>query len=79
MSTLVSKDEPLKASMVHVGYLILHKLDRTKDGRLSLTEISNHLSKHGINKTRPMTFALLFLHLAGAIDFKAPYIYRLAQ
>lgn len=79
MTSLVSKDEPLKASMVHVGYLILKKLEKTQDGRLSLTEIAAHLAKYGVTKSRPMTFALIFLHLAGIVDFKAPYIYKLTQ
>lgn len=79
MISLVSKDEPLKTSMVHVGYLVLKKLESTKEGRLSLTEIAIHLAKHGVTKSRPMTFALIFLHLVGIIDFKAPYVYKLPQ
>ena len=79
MNTLVSKDEPLKSSMVHVGYLILRKLEKAEDGRLSLTEIAAHLAKHGIKRSRPMVFALIFLHVAGVIEFKAPYIYKPAQ
>lgn len=78
MNSLVSKDEPLKTSMVHVGYLILKKLERARDGRLSLTEIAAHLADHGVNKSRPMMFALIFLHSAGIIGFTAPYIYKLA-
>jgi hypothetical protein len=38
MNTLVSKDEPLKTSMPYVGYLVLKKLEKTEDGRLSLAE-----------------------------------------
>ena len=78
MNTLVSKDEPLKTSMPYVGYLVLKKLEKTDDGRLSLAEISHHLTKQGVTKSRPMMFALIFLHLAGLIDFRAPYIYKLA-
>jgi hypothetical protein len=77
MISLVSKDEPLKSSMVYVGYLILKQLDKAKDQRLSLTEIAAYLTKRNIKKSRPMMFALIFLHTAGVIDFKAPYIYKL--
>lgn len=79
MNSLVSKDEPLKSSMVYVGYLILKRLEKSKDGRASLTELSSDLAKHGITKSRPMTIGLIFLHLSGAIDFKAPYIYRISS
>lgn len=78
MNTFVSKDESLKTSMPYVGYLVLKKLEKTDDGRLSLAEISHHLTKLGVTKSRPMMFALIFLHLAGLIDFRAPYIYKLA-
>jgi hypothetical protein len=78
MNTLVSKDEPLKTSMPYVGYLVLKKLEKSEEGCLSLTEISSHLTKYGVTKSRPMMFALIFLHLAGLIDFRAPYIYKIA-
>lgn len=76
MNSLVSKDEAMKASMVYVGYIVLKRLEKSRDGRASLTEISTDLAKHGITKSRPMTIGLLFLHLAGAIEFRAPYVYR---
>lgn len=79
MNSIVSKDERLKTSMVHVGYLILKKLERTSDGRLSLSEIAAHLADHGIRRSRPMMFALIFLHSAGIIEFSAPYVYKVAQ
>ncbi|MBT62353.1 MAG: hypothetical protein CML13_03985 [Puniceicoccaceae bacterium] len=79
MHSLVSKDEALKTSMVHVGYLILKKLEKSSDARLSLTEVAAHLAKYGINQSRPMMFALIFLHTAGVIDFTAPYIYKVTE
>lgn len=78
MDTLVSKDENMKTSIVYVGALVLKALEKAPDGRLSLTALAKTLKSHGINKSRPMTFALMFLHLAGIIDFQAPYIYKLA-
>lgn len=64
--------------MVHVGYLILKKLERADDGRLSLTDVAKHLRAHGITRSRPMMFALIFLHSIGAVDFSAPYVHRVA-
>lgn len=78
MNTLVSKDESLKTSMPHVGYLVLKKLEKADGGRLSLSDVAQLLTKHGITKSRPMMFGLIFLHLAGLIDFKAPYVYKIA-
>ena len=78
MNTLVSKDESLKTSMPHVGYLVLKKLEKAEGGRISLAEVAQHLGKHGITKSRPMMFGLIFLHLAGLVEFKAPYIYRIS-
>lgn len=79
MTSLISKDEPLKSSMLHVGYLILKRLDKAQDGRLSLSEIASDLGKRGVNRSRPIMFALIFLHSVGVIDFKAPYIYKLSS
>lgn len=79
MHTLVSKDEPLKSSMVHVGYLILKHLEKSKEQRLSLTEVAAHLAKHDVKQSRPMIFALIFLHTAGVVEFTAPYIYKVKE
>ena len=78
MHTLVSKDESLRSSMVYVGYLILKQLDKSENDRLSLTEIAKNLAKHEIKQSRAMIFALIFLNLAGAIEFTAPYVYRVS-
>jgi hypothetical protein len=74
---LISKDEPLKTSMVNIGYLILKKLDKVEGGRLSLPELTTYLKSWGIHRYRPIMFSLIFLHSVGAIDFQAPYIYKL--
>ena len=79
MDTLVSKDENVKTSMVYVGALVLKALEKAPNGRLSLTSIAKTLKSHGINKSRPLTFSLMFLHLADIIDFQAPYIYKRTQ
>jgi hypothetical protein len=71
---LISKDEPLKTSMVNVGYLIVKHLEAKKDGRASLANVTGALKKHGINRHRPITFALCFLHMAGVIDFTPPHL-----
>lgn len=75
--SLVSKDESLKSSMAHVGYLVLKEFEKTGEDKLSLTAITSLLKKKNINKYRPIMFALIFLHAAGAIEFKAPYIYKI--
>ncbi len=74
--SLVSKDESPRTSMVHVGYWILKELNSTKDGRISLIDLGGKLRKQGITRARPMNFGLVFLHLAGLIEFRAPYIYK---
>lgn len=65
--------------MVYVGALVLKALEKAPNGRLSLTSIAKKLKTHGINKSRPLTFSLMFLHLADIIDFQAPYIYKRNQ
>ena len=75
--SLVSKDEPLATSMVHIGYLILKELETTEESRVSLTTITSKLKKKKITQYRPIMFALIFLHTVGAIEFKAPYIYKI--
>jgi len=63
--------------MAHVGYLVLKEFEKTGEDKLSLTAITSLLKKKNINKYRPIMFALIFLHAAGAIEFKAPYIYKI--
>ncbi len=75
--SLVSKDELLTTSMAHVGYLVLKEFENTDEDRLSLTAITSRLKRKKITQYRPIIFALIFLHVAGAIDFKAPFIYKL--
>ncbi len=75
--SLVSKDESLTTSMAHVGYLILKEFEKAEENRLSLTAITSRLKQKKITQYRPIMFALIFLHVSGAIDFKAPYIYKL--
>lgn len=74
--SLVSKDEMLNTSMVYIGYLVLKELDSATDRRVSLTFIMSHLKKKKITQYRPIMFALIFLHAIGAIEFRAPYIYK---
>lgn len=75
--SLVSKDEPLTTSVAHIGYLVLKEFEKTNEDRLSLTSITACLKKKDISQYRPIMFALMFLYVAGAIDFKAPYVYKL--
>lgn len=75
--SLVSKDESLTMSMAHVGYLILKEFESIGEDRVSLTEITVRLKQRKITQYRPIMFALIFLHVAGAIDFRAPYIYKM--
>ena len=37
----------------------------------------SQLKKKKITQYRPIMFALIFLHSVGAIDLKAPYIYKM--
>ncbi len=74
--SLVSKDESLKSSMAHIGYLVLKEFEKTGEDKLSLTAITSLLKKKDIRRYRPVMFALIFLHVAGTIEFKAPYVYK---
>ena len=71
---LISKDESIKTSVVNVGYLIVKQLETKTGGRASLAEISATLKKHDISRHRTITFALCFLHMAGVVEFTAPYL-----
>lgn len=74
---LISKDELLKDSMVSIGYHVLVLLEKAEGDRISLASLMNSLKKQQITRYRPIMFALIFLHSIGAIDFKAPYVYKL--
>ncbi|CAD75554.1 MAG TPA: hypothetical protein DDX19_23980 [Rhodopirellula baltica] len=74
--SLVSKDELLTTSMPHIGYVILKQFEATGGSQLSLTEITSNLKRKHITGYRPIMFALIFLHLAGIIEFRAPFVYK---
>lgn len=71
---LISKDEPMKTSVVVVGSHILRHLEAKDTGRATLSEVAVVLKKRGIIRHRTITFALCFLHMAGTIDFREPYL-----
>lgn len=73
--TIVSKDEPLSSSMVHVGYLVLRELQSNPQKRTTLTSMMAILRRKRITHYRSIMFGLVFLHSVGAIEFRAPYIY----
>jgi len=77
MSSLISKDEEIKSSVVNLGYLILKKLKGKKDDKISIFEVAETLKKHGLVHGRQLMFALMFLYSLGIVDFKAPYIYKI--
>jgi hypothetical protein len=72
--TLLKKDRQIKESFVYGGYLILKKLKRSKENKLSFYEVSQELTKEGIIHYRQQFFCLMFLYSCGVIDFKEPYV-----
>lgn len=72
---LISKDENIKTSSVYVGSIILKLLQQSKNGKISIFEMSEHLKKHDIIHYRQMFFGLALLYSTGIIDFQEPYIY----
>ena len=79
MSTLISKEEEIKTSVVYVGYLVLKQLSRKEEGKLSIFELVEELKKKNITHYRQIVFALLFLHSCGIIEFTEPYIYAISN
>jgi|JI8StandDraft_1071087.scaffolds.fasta_scaffold58823_2 hypothetical protein len=77
MHGLISKDEELKASSVYIGYLILKRLNKKKDNRITIFDLVEELKEHKVIHYRQILFALMFLHTCGVIDFVEPYIYKL--
>lgn len=73
MPTLVSKDEPLQASTVYTGYLILKALKKSPNKSLTLAETGQVLRPNRVTHSRPLLFGLMFLYSAGLIEFTPPY------
>ena len=61
---IISKDESLKDSMVHIGYHIAKCLEGAIDGRRSLVEVMMYLKQRHIHNYRSIQFALLFLPIS---------------
>jgi len=73
MNTLVSKDEPLKTSLVNVGSLVLKELGKAEKKRLTLPALFKALEKRDVTAYRPVIFGLIFLDSIRAIEFEAPF------
>lgn len=74
---IISKDENIKTSAVHLGYLILEQLKKKNRDRISIFEITENFEKHDIFNYREIVSGLMFLYSCGIIDFKEPFIYKL--
>lgn len=72
--TLLSKDRHIKESFVYGGYLILKKLRRAKNKKISFYEVASELNKKGIYQYRQHFFCLMFLYACDLITFNEPYI-----
>jgi hypothetical protein len=77
MQTLVSKDEEIKSSAVYIGSLILKKVQKAENGKVSIFDIAESLKGYKIYNYRQIVFSLMFLYSCGIVDFKAPYIYKI--
>lgn len=74
MPTLLSKDEPLRASAVYTGYLLLKALKASPDGRITLRDAADQLRKAGVSHSRPLLFGAMFLFSTGLVQFAPPYL-----
>jgi methylase of polypeptide subunit release factors len=74
MTALFSKDEPLKTSYPHVGFLILKVLRQRGTKRTSIYDIAERLRTEGVRHNRQLIFGLLFLYSTGLIVFNPPYV-----
>lgn len=74
---LITKDEVITSSPLYIGYLILSKLKKKEDGKITLHEVVEKLKDDiGIVHYRQFVFALIFLYQSGTIDFAEPYVYK---
>lgn len=78
-AALISKDETIKTSPAFIGYLILKEIKRIKKDKISIYDIGSILKKQGIIHGSQFVLAMSFLYSTGIIDFKEPYIYRVAN
>lgn len=75
--SLITKDGPIKSSPLYIGFLILKILKRKGDDKVSIFEVTQKLKKElSIIHYRQIVLALIFLHMAGVINFTEPYIYK---
>ena len=71
---MLSKDKPIKTSYIYGGYLIIKKIRKTAEKKLSFYDVSEELGKNGIKHYRQQFFCLMFLYSTGIISFHEPYI-----
>lgn len=73
---LFEKNSYITNSSVYLGYLILKKIIKSKsDRKVSIFKVVKMVSD--LNPTcnaKQVIFALMFLYVAGLIEFNSPYI-----
>lgn len=72
--SILAKDQDIRTSYVYGGYLIVKKLKKSSDRKLSFYDVSEELSKNGIKHYRQQFFSLMFLYSTGVISFEEPYV-----
>jgi hypothetical protein len=73
---LISKNEDIKNTSVVLGYHLLKKLDKAKDGRLLIFDVAELMAKDHQVTWKQFNYTLIFLFYCGTIDFQAPYIIK---
>ncbi|TAE18279.1 MAG: hypothetical protein EAZ95_04570 [Bacteroidetes bacterium] len=72
---LITPDEDVKKSAIYIGYLVLKKIKKVKEDKISIFDIIEELKKYNIIHYSQILYGLIFLHTCGIIEFKDPYIY----
>ncbi len=74
MSAFLTKDEDIRKSSIYIGKIILSKLDKNPENKISMLDVYKHLEKNNVTSYRQMLFAILFLYSCDLIDFNSSYI-----
>lgn len=72
---MLANSADLKSSAMYIGYHILKEIQRQKNDKISIYDISRALKKEGVGNSRQIILGLSFLFSVDILDFEEAMVW----
>lgn len=70
LSITMIDSNAIKTSAMYVGYLVLDCIQKNKNQKVSIYDVTDYLKKKGIHSSRQLVLGLSFLYSVNIIEFE---------